>query len=60
MHMYTHPQCTLTYVHLGVHICTNIQMHTHTHNIYIIYMHTYTYTNIHTYSIHMSSKLVIG
>ena len=36
MHIYTHPQYTLTYVHLGLHMCTNIQIHRHTHNIYIL------------------------
>ena len=35
MHMYTQPQYTLTYGHLGLHICTNIQMHRHAQNIYI-------------------------
>ena len=46
--MYTHPQYTLTYVH----ICTNIQMHIHT-------KHTHTQTYIYIYNIHKSSELVI-
>ena len=49
MHTYTHLQYTLTYVHIGLHISTTIQMHRHT-NIYI-----YIYTN----HIHKNSELVI-